>query len=101
MPRYSLKRSDRIEYSGWLVLDSTGGMRLTRSEPKVGANERKVALRVEVPLSVFKTPELRAELSFNGAPQSLNVAEVEAAVADAVSGFGLTVHVSQQTEEEN
>lgn len=95
MTRHTIKRPDRIEYAGWLVVDSIGGMRLTRSEPKVGANERKVALTVSVPTSVFKTPELKAELTFDGAPQSVNVSKVEAAVADAVSGFGLTVNIEK------
>lgn len=91
--RSSFRRGDHIEYGGWIVVDAGGGMRMTRQEPRVGNNERKVFVVLRVPLAVFKTPELRAELTFVGAPAENNIAQVEAAVQEVVSGFGLSVHL--------
>lgn len=91
--RYSSFQGDNISYSGWLVVDSQGHMRLSREEPTVKPHERKIKLGVAVPKSVFKQPELSVQLAFTGENAPISKAAIKKAVATAVQGLGLEVRV--------
>jgi hypothetical protein len=81
---YTIYR-DRIEYTGWLVVDARGGMRLTRGPTKCEPGERKVQLTVTVPQTVFNTPEMSVKVNFGGPACQHLQAEVEARLSDLIA----------------
>lgn len=93
MARHSTQNATKFIYHGWVVIDDNGGMKLTRAEPAVKANERKVALKVMVPKSIFQTPALAIDLEFKGDYPAIDKVEVSQAVQEAVKGFGLEVKI--------
>ncbi len=84
-PRYSTKRSDRIEYSYWLVFDAGGGMRFSRGEPTVGRDERAMSCTATLPRSLFNTPRLKATIAITEGGDSAFTVDIEAAT-DALRG---------------
>lgn len=91
--RFSSVRSDHVEYSGWLVVDEAGGMKLGRARPSLSTKERAVAISLTVPRSVFKTPELKVSIEVSeGRPPDMSA--VAQTVADALAaGTDLKVEV--------
>lgn len=98
MNRYSVIRGtrpdDHMELSGWLIIDSAGAMRMVRGRPDTGRDEVAVALNVQLPMSLFRKPLLRASVTV---PPMAGVTEAEAiqAVVDVVAaGCDFEVEVS-------
>ena len=58
-PRYSTVRADKVDYSFWLVFGSDGTMRFSRGEPDITRGERKMKANAVLPMSLFRTPELK------------------------------------------
>lgn len=99
--KHTQRKDGNFIYHAWLVVDSTGGMRLTRQKTGIGTNERRCKLKVTVPQAVFLTPELSASVVFTGEPQEVCVSEMEAKVQDALEAADLEVIVHvEQTERE-
>lgn len=46
MNRHSVQRPDRIEYGAWVVVDATGGLKLTRAKPSLTRGEVAIALEL-------------------------------------------------------
>lgn len=59
----SIVKNDSIEYGFWLVFDSVGGMRFARLKPGTDRNERAIKCTATLPLSLFRTAELRATIT--------------------------------------
>lgn len=96
--RYTTESLNTFTFYGWVVLDADGSMKLSRTEPAVSRNQRKMKLDVTVPKSVFRTPELRAVISISDddAPPVIS-AEVQARAAEAlrdVIGVDIALSVS-------
>lgn len=93
--RHSVIEQKRITYSGWLVVDELGAMRLSRAEPGLASGERAISVSLQVPRSLFRTPTLRATVVVpDGAAPALieaeTVAELERAVK-AATGLELVL----------
>jgi hypothetical protein len=84
--RTSSIRSDRIDYSLWLVFDEIGGVRMTRRQPSLERHERGMALTLTVPRSVFKTPQFRASIKVedSGPGAAIDIVVAEAALKRAL-----------------
>lgn len=82
-----------LRYDVWLALSSDGSVTLSKNPPGLASNERRMQLRIEVPASVFETPELKATVSMNGRPPEVTPAEIEADVAKALESAGLAVNI--------
>lgn len=53
--------ADILAISGWLVFDERSLKRVTATrEPKLDANERAMFMTIEVPLALFRKPQLSA-----------------------------------------
>ena len=98
MNRFSSQRGDEIHYGLWLVLDSEGGVRMTRGEPTTGRGEVAMALSVKAPQSLFRKPLLRAQVQV---PSGLNLTPGEAleavVQAFAASNFDINVEIQEPT----
>lgn len=99
-PRHSIIRSDQIEYGAWLVIDARGGLRVTRDKPATRADERRIAINVTVPRSIFETPDLRINVMLSGNAAEPNALEIKKAVSKAVEGYGLEVRLGAPEPEE-
>lgn len=67
--RASTISREKVEYGLWLLFDENGSLRMTRTAPSVGRNERAMHLTLTVPRSVFRTPQLKASIEVaEGAP---------------------------------
>lgn len=79
---------------GWLVLDERGGLRLTRKEGRLAPGERAIKLAVEVPRSIFRTPQLKATVTIpkDQSPEEL-VAKTQGLADQLGAGLGMTVTV--------
>lgn len=70
---------DPMRFEFWLVFAADGGMRFSRGQPQVSRGERAMACSAMLPKSLFRTPELKATISFpDGAPQDFKI-DIEAA----------------------
>ena len=92
--RFTSDGVKHLRYDVWLALSSDGSVNLTKNPPALAPNERRMQLRIEVPASVFETPELKATVSMNGHPPEVVPAEIEADVAKALESAGMAVRVS-------
>jgi len=87
-PRYSIRRQDTIEFSFHLVFESRGNMRFSRGAPALESNERSMSITATLPISLFKTPQLRGTIKFDDPEAAdrlfhdIDVAEA----SDALSG---------------
>lgn len=91
---YSDVRRDEITYHGWLVIDSKGGMRLTRADPSLSKNERGVKVDLKVPASIFKTPSLGVKIDIADPDGPAIMASAVSDAASAIRGRGIEVHVA-------
>ena len=93
-PRHSAIRADHIEYSFWLVFASDGSVRFLRGEPNIGRHERAMACTARLPLSLFRTPTLKATIGVAGPEPGAFAVDVKAA-SEALS-WSLGVDVDLQ-----
>lgn len=94
--RHSMLYGDTIEYSGWLIIDSQGGMKLSRPPPRLAAGERALSLVVKVPKTLFKTPSLKATITIppDTSPPEIS-AETVAGIENALKiGTGMEFSVT-------
>lgn len=97
--RYSTIRSDNIEYSFWLIFGNDGSVRLTRGEPGVERGERAMAMTATLPRSLFRTPELRGQITVSepeGGQPSINL---DAAAAALKGALGIDIDLRIGTPE--
>jgi hypothetical protein len=81
--RYSVTYGDTFKFEFWLVFGRDGSMRLSRGQPgSLGRGERAMSCVANLPASLFKTPELKAEITIpkGDAPAEFKI-DVEAAGA--------------------
>jgi len=94
----------RYRYDFHLIIDESGGVRVTKREGKLAAGERSIGVMLTVPQAIFRTPLLRAEIAVpdSGAPAELTAAVVAAAETEIRAATGLEVvltAVKQEGEE--
>lgn len=90
-PRASFKRGDRMHYGLWLVFDAMGNVRMTRTEPNVGRGERMMHCELIIPLSLFRVPTLKAQISVGDATAGEFKIDVEAAAEALKAVLGVDV----------
>jgi hypothetical protein len=81
--RYSMVYGDTFKFEFWLVFGRDGSMRLSRGQPgSLNRGERAMSCVANLPASLFKTPELKAEITIpkTDAPAEFRI-DVEAAGA--------------------
>lgn len=81
---FTTSKDGRNEYRFWLTFSGDGQVTLTRGEPRVDRNQRAVAMTATLPVSLFKTPSLRASLTINHRQDDAIDFDVQAA-SDALS----------------
>lgn len=87
-PRSSMRKSnpDRMEYSFWLVFGADGSMRFSRTQPGLSAGERRMSCSAELPMILFRTPELKATIEV-ASPAAAAEFRIDAkAAAEALAG---------------
>lgn len=89
--RFSVIRSNEIEYSMWLVFDEDGGVRLTRAEPALGRNERGMAVNAKLPRSLWRTPQLSATIAIAGGEVPRPTIDISAAESALKSVLGVDI----------
>lgn len=92
-------RSDAssYHYEAWVVADSNGGLRLTRTQPSAGLGEIAVSLTITVPKALFQRPLLRAAITLPDIPPMAPGDAVQA-LTDAVErgcDFAVVVSVEE------
>lgn len=89
--RYSVRRSDHIEYGLWLSFSMAGDVRASRREPSLAAGWRAMKVTVRLPLALFRTPVLKAEIAVPAADASDYRLTVEAAGEQLKKALGLDI----------
>jgi hypothetical protein len=51
-----------LTFHFWLVFDSDGGMRMSRTEPSCGRTEHRMKMEATLPKSLWKTPTLSGSI---------------------------------------
>ena len=89
----SLLRHDEIEFSAWLVFDENGGLTLSRRRPQLTPRQRAAALKLTVPRTIFRTPELSVAIKVAD-PGPFDLDAATTAVAEALArGTDLKVEI--------
>ncbi len=98
----SIVTKDAIQYSLWLVFDDRGDARMTRTRPGLGRSERAVELSVKLPMSLFRTPEMRVSLNVPDNAVEIPPIDIEAAAnaLRAVVGCDIDVRVAEHPKEQ-
>lgn len=86
MARHTHRRGDHLEFGLWLAFSADGEVRMTRGEPGLAPNERAMSLTIRVPIALFRTPSLRAEIEIPTAtdPSGIITADVRSAAEAAL-----------------
>jgi len=95
-PRHSIIRSDHIEYGFWLTFDANGGVSFSRGEPTLRRGERSMSCQAVLPLTLFKTPELKARIGVSDAAPGSFTIDVEAAGAALRQVIGCDIDLRVQ-----
>lgn len=100
MNRHTLHRgmnpNDYLELAGWLVVDSQGSMRMTRAEPATLKGEVAVAISLNVPMSLFRKPRLKALIQVPAQAGLTNEDAIQAVVHVIETGCDFEVSVTAE-----
>ena len=55
-----------MKIQNWMTINNRGSARLTKQKPRVDWNEVTMLLSIEIPDSVFKRPQLQANIKIDG-----------------------------------
>ena len=77
-----------------LVFTEEGEVRLTRSAPALARGERSMALSLQVPRSIFKTPTLQGRIVVDDSQFDARVAEIACDADQALRGAGIDLQLS-------
>lgn len=92
--RQSQRRADHWECCFFLIFDSVGNVRLTRTAPGLASNERSMAVTTRIPYTLFQTPSLRATIDITDHVQPLPVIDLTAAGEALRNAIGWDVVMS-------
>lgn len=81
----------------WLIFDIRGNVRLTRGEPDLSRAERAMQMTVTVPLALFKTPTISANLTIDAPEMAVPQIDLTAAAEalKAVVGCDVDVRINE------
>lgn len=89
MAKNTRRDGDFLVYDMHLIFDRSGGVRVTRGEGALDADERAMALQARLPLSLFAIPNLRATLTVSHeqiSPDEIDVEAAQEALRGALKG---------------
>lgn len=89
--QHSVRRADHIEYGFWLIFHDDGGVRMSRGQPNCSRDERGMKLTARLPLSLFSTPSLRAEINITDRVSDVPPIDLSAAGEALRSALGVDV----------
>ncbi|HEV2079422.1 MAG TPA: hypothetical protein VGR19_05945 [Allosphingosinicella sp.] len=95
--QFSVRRSDHIEYALWLAFSEDGTVKMSRGQPSLGRDERAMALSVKVPLTLFNTPQLRANIEVADPGHPIPTIDLSAASSALRNVVGCDVEVTITT----
>lgn len=95
----SRRTSTEVEMGFYLIFDETGHIRLTRTEGKLDRGERSMDLLLKVPRSLWRTAQLKAEISIADPGNPKAAIDVTAAVAAIRETLGDGIHVELSVKE--
>lgn len=90
---------DRIEYCLQLIFDDKGGVRITRKQGQLDANERAMSLTVTLPTSIFKRPAITATIEIADEAYALEPIDISVARTALRDAFGCDINLTVNTEE--
>lgn len=97
--RASTIHRDSIDYSLQLVFDNAGGVRLTRMQGKLAANERALQLSVKLPTAVFSRPNFVARIEVPAHEISIPPVDITALSSALRDQFGADILLTVQQQE--
>lgn len=77
-----------------LIFTEEGDVRMTRSIPALARGERSMALSLQVPRSIFKTPTLQGRIVIEDSQFEARVAETICDADMALRGAGIDLKLS-------
>lgn len=99
MTRASTIRHDHIEYGFWLIFDSRGGLRMTRTEPSISRNERSMYVTATLPIALFQTPSLTAKLNVSNPDLPIPTINLQATAEAMRAALGVDIDLTIRTPE--
>lgn len=93
MSRGISKTATAVEITRWLAL-SEDGARMTTGYPSLEPNERAMAITIRVPRSIFRIPQLKAEVEIGETPAAELEAKVRGLADQLAAGTGLQITVT-------
>lgn len=77
-----------------LIFTEEGDVRMTRSTPALARGERSMALSLQVPRSIFKTPTLQGRIVIDDSQFNARVAEIACDADKTLRGAGIDLQLS-------
>lgn len=93
------RTGDSLRFGFWLIFDVDGDVRLTRRPPSLSRTERAVSMDATLPLVLWATPSLRAQLTVEAdATPTINMEVATAALRSAL-GVDIDLRVNDAGED--
>ena len=94
-------KTPRVSLSCWLTFDRNGIRKMYKSKPALHAGEKTMKVNLSVPTSVFKEPDLIANVVLEGDPPPEHRMELVADVKEALDSIPhIFVSVPPATDDE-
>lgn len=90
-PRASRITNTEVVYGFWLIFEEAGGVRLTRTEPSLDRAERAMYVQTSLPRSLWRVPQLRAEIAVAAGQNSDKTINLTLAADAMKSALGVDV----------
>lgn len=93
MSKKSYRSGETLIVPLWLIFDSGGGVRMTRLQPGLAADERAMQLEVKLPIALFRTPQLKASIEIEHQEPTVPPIDLTAATDALKTALGCDVEV--------
>ncbi|PZU63807.1 hypothetical protein [Sphingobium sp.] len=96
MSSSTYRTGDDLIFGFWLIFDKLGDVRMTRRPPSLARDERAVSMDARLPLALWDTPTLRAQLVVNAdAAPTVNL-EIATEALKSALGVDIDLQVKAQ-----
>jgi len=97
MSSSTYRSGNDLIFGFWLIFDKSGDVRMTRRPPSLDRNERAVSMDARLPLALWATPTLSAQLVVNAdAAPAINM---EIATDALKSALGVDIDLRVRCED--
>ncbi|MFZ2996235.1 hypothetical protein [Sphingobium sp.] len=98
MSLHAYQSGDNFHFAFWLTFSKAGDVRLTRRAPALDRDERAVSMTAVLPLALWATPSLSAQLVVQAdAAPTINIEIATAALRSAL-GIDIDLRVTPAEE---